>query len=463
MSGTPTVLATRYRFEHALGSGNQGTTWLATRLEDEQPVAVKTLRLSAVSDWKAVELFEREATVLKGLDIEGVPRLYEYVADESDPGEPRFHLVMEYVEGQSALDMMRNGYRFAEDEVINMAWQILGILERLHGVSPPIVHRDIKPSNIIVRPGGNCALVDFGAVTGQQRSEDDEGGTVAGTFGYMAPEQFQGRAVPASDIYGVGATMVHLLSGKAPSSMDTELFRLDFRPHVQASEPLLDLIDRMLAPEVPHRVQSATDARTALQYVELGGAPDDDEADEEGALVPAGSVDDLVAAGQPGSLAIFHALPATPRKVPWSYTRKLFARTALYVGGGGAAAALVLAGAGTLLGLGIVEVVMLIALPFVLTWGLLSRGRKLKKLIRHGERATGSVRAIRGASNGYRVSYEFEVRGKPIRGDTLISGADVLWEPGDEVGILYMTDDPETNVVYPIPAAAAPNALVKEE
>jgi serine/threonine protein kinase len=117
--------------------------------------------------------------------------------------------------------------------------QLAGILEHLHALSPPVIHRDIKPSNVLLDSAGKAYLIDFGAVR-EILSPPDGGRTVAGTYGYMPFEQFEGRAAPASDLYSLGATLLFLLSHKAPHQMEAEPGVLDFGPHLNVSEAFAD-------------------------------------------------------------------------------------------------------------------------------------------------------------------------------------------------------------------------------
>src|SRR6185503_314055 len=99
--------------------------------------------------------------------------------------------------------------------------ELLGVLDYLHSRVPPVLHRDIKPANLIVRPDGSIARVDFGAVRNVFRSPDEDGSTVVGTHGYMPYEQYMGQASPASDLYALGATLLHLITGRGPSEFAT--------------------------------------------------------------------------------------------------------------------------------------------------------------------------------------------------------------------------------------------------
>jgi len=452
---TPPYLADRYRFERKLGAGGQGTTYLAERLKDGVKVAVKTLHVAALENWKALELFEREAKLLSAVSLAGVPKVFEY-GSEDDAGSPRFYLVQEYLEGESAGELLARGYRFTEGEAINLAWQVLGILSELHALSPPVIHRDVKPSNIIVKPDHVCALVDFGSITGVLKQSG--GSTGSGTFGYMAPEQLSGRATAASDVYSVGATMAHLLSGIPPTEMESHLFRLEFAPHCNISGTLERLLERMLDPEEEHRFASARDAQLALAALE------NDISRASEVLAPAKDLKELTVVGQSGSLTIFHALGRAPRKVPKEYARLLTRRLLLYGLGGGLAAFVALVGMSLFisLGLGPVELVSIVALPFILSYGLMRSRRRLKRVIGGGRKALGHVSEVRQTHEGPRLAYEFKVAGKTITGSVRLGEADVCLAHGDELGVLYDEEKPEDNLPYPLPPLALVKALEEE-
>ncbi|HEY5959595.1 MAG TPA: hypothetical protein VIV60_23735, partial [Polyangiaceae bacterium] len=117
----------------------------------------------------------------------------------------------------------------------------------LHAQSPPVVHRDVKPGNIVQRPDGGFSLIDFGSVRDGLRAAG--GSTVVGTFGYMAPEQFQGRALPASDVYGVGATILTLLTGATPDRLPHRGLAIDVSAALSPSTPRawVELLERLLS------------------------------------------------------------------------------------------------------------------------------------------------------------------------------------------------------------------------
>jgi hypothetical protein len=462
---TPKALAGRYQVLARLGEGAMGETWRARQTADgSAEVVIKALKLARVDDWKAVELFEREAQALRGLDIEGVPRLIEYIRDEAGEGEggveggARFYIVQSLVPGQTLAAMMAQGHRFTEAEVINLGWQVAQVLARLHARRPPIIHRDIKPSNVMVRPDGECALIDFGAVTDATgRASAEEGGeTVVGTFGYMPPEQLRGRATAASDLYALGATMVHMLAGRPPSSMPTKVFRLEFRPHVQASEPLLALLDRLLEPDDAERLGSAQALVEALEALARGPGPKAQATDQPLVQV-ARAIPDLQAVGQPGHLALFHEAPeGTPRRVAGAYTAALVKRAALWVAGGGAlVAALVLGGAQLLrldLGAAAIGVCMVAALVYF----NIRQYQATRRLIAHGAKALGAVTAkTTGGDGRVEVRFTFTTRAnQTMHGKATFSAAPVLLERDAPVGVLYDPDHPARCTLYPLPPAA---------
>jgi hypothetical protein len=145
----------------------------------------------------------------------------------------------------------------------------LTVLEYLHGLSPPVIHRDITPHNVMRRKSdGQLVLVDFGSVRDALVDPQIGGQTVTGTFGYMAPEQFYGKASPASDLYALGALAVALLSRRQPNALVDDQNRIAFRSHIAVSAATAALLDRLLAPASSERLQRV-DQATALVHKAL--------------------------------------------------------------------------------------------------------------------------------------------------------------------------------------------------
>ncbi|WP_416207930.1 serine/threonine protein kinase [Coleofasciculus sp. LEGE 07092] len=128
-----------------------------------------------------------------------MPQYLDYFHIDT-PQDRSFYIVQQLAEGQSLATWVQNGWRGNEKEIRRIATQLLEILVYLHGLTPPVIHRDIKPHNTIRRDDGQLFLVDFGAVQDTYHSTLMRGSTMVGTYGYMAPEQFRGQAVPATDL-----------------------------------------------------------------------------------------------------------------------------------------------------------------------------------------------------------------------------------------------------------------------
>ncbi|WP_310415512.1 protein kinase domain-containing protein [Chamaesiphon sp. OTE_8_metabat_110] len=254
-----TAEAVCYDILGILGEGGSGVTYRAIDAQTQQPVALKALSLDRMNDWKAIELFEREAKVLSTLDRDGIPKYLDYFTTDSD-GDCYFYIVQELAPGETLLEWMRSGWRVTEAELKPIIIQILEILIYLHRHYPPIVHRDLKPSNILKTDDGKIYLVDFGAVQQTYHDTFMRGSTVVGTYGYMAPEQFRGQAVPATDLYGLGATILHLLTHRSPAEIPQDGLRLNFRDRLQVSNSFGDWLERMLEPDVGSRFSSSTKA-----------------------------------------------------------------------------------------------------------------------------------------------------------------------------------------------------------
>jgi len=209
-------LANQYRILRTIGRGSQGTVYEARDLRTGKTVAIKALSFREIADWKASDLFMREIALLKSMQIEGTPHYIDAI-DATASSQPYYFLVQDFIPGKTLETMLNEGKIFFIQEVIAIALAIIPILEKLRAYSPPIVHRDIKPSNIMMTPEGDIYLIDFGAAMFHERGMG--GSTFAGTAGYMAPEQCMGTSTPESDVYGLGATLIHLLTGTAPYKM----------------------------------------------------------------------------------------------------------------------------------------------------------------------------------------------------------------------------------------------------
>jgi serine/threonine protein kinase len=255
------LLGGRYRLGPRLGHGSQGEIFLARdeKATGAEAKEVVVKRLTPRGTWKSFELFEREAKVLSQLRHPGVPR--HLATLEEPPGT--FNLVMQRAPGENLRDFVKRR-RLSETELRDILVRCLEILDYLHTRSPPIVHRDIKPSNIVRAPNtGHCSLVDFGGVLDSIREKG--GSTMVGTFGYMAPEQLHGQAVPATDLYALGATIVALAGGVEPEDVPRKGLQMNLKAHLPGMDPVLrDVLVEMTDPDPDKRPQRARDVVALL-------------------------------------------------------------------------------------------------------------------------------------------------------------------------------------------------------
>jgi serine/threonine protein kinase len=267
MLQTGQLLQNRYELQHQLGQDASRQTWLAQDLHGDrhQPVVLKLLALSPEMQWDECKLFEREAAILQRLSHPRIPRYHDYFVLDRHPGSrfPWFVLVQDYIPGKSLQQWLEEGYRFSEAQIQQIAVEVLQILIYLHDFNPPVLHRDIKPSNLIWDEQQQIYLVDFGAVQDQAALEGATF-TVVGTYGYVPMEQFGGRAVPASDLYALGATLIHLLTGVAPADLPHQDGRIQFGESVSLDLGLIYWIGKLTEPDWINRLGSARDALTAL-------------------------------------------------------------------------------------------------------------------------------------------------------------------------------------------------------
>ncbi len=264
------LIADRYQLLSPLGCGGSGFTYKAQDQETGNLVAVKAFSLTQLETWKQIELFEREAKILQQLHHPAIPQYLNHFQQETE-GDYAFYIVQQLAPGQSLAALIEQGWQPQLEEVKQMAEQVLAILVDLQIQVPPVIHRDLKPQNLIYQGGepsteenGSLFLVDFGGVQ-EVYHQTAVGSTVVGSYGYMAPEQFRGQANLSTDLYGLAATLLFLLTGKPPSELPERNFKLEFRGQVKISEPFANWLERCLEPNPEHRFPCAEAALEVLQ------------------------------------------------------------------------------------------------------------------------------------------------------------------------------------------------------
>jgi serine/threonine protein kinase len=268
------IFANRYHIQSLLSRQAGRRTFLALDLQTKQTVVLKLLLFGVDFTWDDLKLFEREAEVLKSLDLLTIPKYLDYFDVDTESGKG-FVLVQTYIEAKSLQHWLDAGRTFSEQELIAIVTSVLTILNYLHSRQPAVIHRDIKPSNILLGDGngfspGEIYLVDFGSV--KTAAVEDGTITVVGTYGYMPPEQFGGQTTPSSDLYALGATMICLATGKHPSQLPQQDMQIMFanalsvRQHQQVNltPHFTNWLKWMTAPSIDSRLKSADEALIAL-------------------------------------------------------------------------------------------------------------------------------------------------------------------------------------------------------
>ncbi|MBD2110897.1 MULTISPECIES: serine/threonine protein kinase [Cyanophyceae] len=259
------ILHDRYQIQAMLGRKPGRQTFLALDLQNQLPVVIKLLLFSPDSTWEDLKLFEREAETLKALGHPAIPQYLDFFEVEIEFGKG-FALVQSYIEARSLQQWTQDGCRFGEAELTAITKDLLDILEYLHRLQPPVIHRDIKPSNVLLknRSGngpGEVYLIDFGSV---QTAAHGGTVTVVGTYGYMPSEQFGGRSLPASDLYGVGMTLTYLATGQHPADLPEDDLHVGFDHLTTLSRPFISWIEWLTNPSLAKRPATAQDARLHL-------------------------------------------------------------------------------------------------------------------------------------------------------------------------------------------------------
>jgi len=272
------VLQQRYRLDKILGQGGFGAVYLAQDVKLKRVCVVKQMLVPRAASTKDIDLhranFEREAGLLVQLNHPGhpnIPEIYDYFSDAGGN-----YLVMKYIEGRSLKDILDQGDgKIPWREAARYAVGVCDALNYMHTLgNEPVMHRDIKPANILLGNDGRVWLVDFGLAKANPVQVEGGGDLAvtqaAGSVGYTPFEQWLGEAAPASDIYALGATLHHLVTGLNPLAAFNGEFHIQKLQELHGRFTSLRKIDRGLPKELDgiaaRAVATAPDQRpTALQ------------------------------------------------------------------------------------------------------------------------------------------------------------------------------------------------------
>jgi len=266
------ILAQRYEIKGLIGQGGMGTVYLGYDPVLDRTVAIKQLPLDPFTGERPAEQlrrqFLREAQALANLNHPNLPRVTDFFEFDD-----LHYLVMDYIEGTSLQDVLREtDHGLDQERVLNWADQLLSALEYIHARN--LIHRDIKPANIRLTDDGHVYLVDFGLVKHYDINNPKTLTMIhtLGTLEYAPPEQYDaaGHTDQRSDLYALGATLYHLLSGQAPVAVSRRIAEPSAYQPLQKHMPnvspeLANAIGRAMEMEREKRFASAADMRAALR------------------------------------------------------------------------------------------------------------------------------------------------------------------------------------------------------
>jgi serine/threonine protein kinase len=262
-----TIVGGRYRVTKPLGGGGMKLVYLAEDLR----LAARLCALAEMVDSftspdtqkAAIAAFQREADMLAQLSNEHIPRVFDRFSDQN-----HHYLVMEFIDGITFEQKLKDaGGKLPETEVIDVALQVLDTLQYLHNLEPPVIYRDLKPSNVMLTPSGQVKLIDFGIARLFQPLSN---ATMIGTQGYAPPEQYRGKVEFRSDLYALGATMHHALSGRDPALEPPFSFPALHTLCTDVTPALCDVVDQALKYDVALRVADTAEFRERLMAIKTG-------------------------------------------------------------------------------------------------------------------------------------------------------------------------------------------------
>ena len=329
-----TLLLDRYSIVHRVGGGGMGSVYQARdkRLAERLCAVKEMIEMFAdqAQRAKAVEDFKREAEVLAQLDHPSIPTVFDYFIEGG-----RYYLVMRWIGGGDLADQMRlRGGIIEESIVTKWAIQICDVLHYIHQQRPPIIYRDLKPANLMLDDKtGRVMLVDFGIARIVRPTE--KGVTAIGTMGYAPPELFAGKVEPRSDIYSLGATMFHMLTGSDPQDNPLLIFDFSKNPRpCQINSAISPEMERILMKSVAHKPEDRHSS--ALEFMRsleehsgrLESRPRVDQPRPSnvrprtpgaGASPPVGSVAREPRSSSPAGVAAGGSAPASGAAIEWVF------------------------------------------------------------------------------------------------------------------------------------------------
>ena len=263
----------RYRILDKVGEGGFGVTYKAEDLDHHRwLVAIKQINLSQLSPREMIEAtdsFNREVGYLSRLKHDDIPRFYDYF---TDPGH--WYVVMDYIAGETLEDKLKKAHRgrFSTQQVFDIGIALCDVLGYLHAQRPPIVFRDVKPANIMQTKTDRLYLIDFGIARhyapGQSRDT-----APLGSPAYAAPEQYgKAQTTIQTDIYGLGATLQTLLTGKDPLEIAISGERQGRRIKRRVPRKLRTLLEQMLERDASKRPQNMDEVKQSLQWLKKHSA-----------------------------------------------------------------------------------------------------------------------------------------------------------------------------------------------
>lgn len=266
-----TILDGKYEILSKVGQGGMSVVYLALNRKAMKQWAIKEVRRDGVKDFEVVkQSLVAETDMLKKLSHPNLPDIVDIIEDEDS-----FFIVMDYIEGKPLSKRIEESGAQPEDYVIEWAKQLCDVLDYLHTRQPAIIYRDMKPSNVMLRPDatadnpyGTVCLIDFGTAR-EYKGTNIQDTTCLGTIGYAAPEQFggQGETDARTDIYCLGATLYHLVTGHSPAEPPYEMHPIRYWD--ESLSPGLEAIILKCIQKNPNdRFQTCAELKYALEHLE---------------------------------------------------------------------------------------------------------------------------------------------------------------------------------------------------